>query len=60
LAKERDAIWAAAVSAYKSGEQWWLDYEDEIEAETIAEEFQTSDPWLMRSSVSRNIGNRYF
>jgi predicted P-loop ATPase len=46
LAKERDAIWAAAVSAYKSGEQWWLDYEAEIEAETIAEEFQTSDPWL--------------
>ena len=46
LAKERDAIWAAAVSAYKSGEQWWLDYEAEIEAETIAEELQTSDPWL--------------
>lgn len=46
LRKERDAIWAAAVLAYKSGEQWWLDYEDEEKAETIAGEFQTSDPWM--------------
>jgi len=46
LAKERDAIWAAAVSAYKSGETWWLDYDEELTAETIAQEFQTSDPWL--------------
>jgi len=46
LAKERDAIWAAAVFAYKSGETWWLDYDEELTAETIAQEFQTSDPWL--------------
>ncbi|MEG4596022.1 virulence-associated E family protein [Microcoleus sp. F8_C2] len=46
LRQERDAIWAAAVLAYKSGEQWWLDYEDEEKAETIAGEFQTSDPWM--------------
>ncbi|MEG4302368.1 virulence-associated E family protein [Microcoleus sp. D3_18a_C4] len=46
LAKERDAIWAAAVAAYKSGESWWLDYDEELTAETIAQEFQTTDPWL--------------
>jgi predicted P-loop ATPase len=46
LAKERDAIWAAAVAAFKSGEQWWLDYDEEIAAETLAQEFQTTDPWL--------------
>ncbi len=46
LAKERDAIWAAAVAAYKSGESWWLDYNEELNAETIAQEFQTTDPWL--------------
>lgn len=46
LAKERDAIWAAAVAAYKSGETWWLEYDEELTAETIAQEFQTTDPWL--------------
>lgn len=46
LAKERDAIWAAAVAAYKAGETWWLDYDEELNAETIAQEFQTTDPWL--------------
>ncbi|MEG4802070.1 virulence-associated E family protein [Microcoleus sp. ARI1-B5] len=46
LAKERDAIWAAAVAAFKAGESWWLDYDEEITAETIAQEFQTTDPWL--------------
>jgi predicted P-loop ATPase len=46
LRQERDAIWAAAVLAYKSGEQWWLDYEDEEKAETLAGEFRTSDPWM--------------
>jgi predicted P-loop ATPase len=46
LAKERDAIWAAAVAAYKSGETWWLEDDEEVTAETIAQEFQTTDPWL--------------
>ncbi|PSB52031.1 hypothetical protein C7B67_08455, partial [filamentous cyanobacterium Phorm 6] len=46
LAKERDAIWAAAVAAYKAGETWWLEYDEELTAETIAQEFQTTDPWL--------------
>jgi predicted P-loop ATPase len=46
LAKERDAIWAAAHAAYKAGETWWLEYDEELTAETIAQEFQTTDPWL--------------
>ena len=45
LKKERDAIWAAAVLAFESGEEWWLEHDEEIAAETLAEEFQTSDPW---------------
>jgi len=45
LTQERDAIWAAAVLAYKSGEKWWLDDEEEVKASVIAQEFQTSDPW---------------
>jgi hypothetical protein len=46
LKKERNALWAAAVAAYKSGESWWLDYDEEVTAEVIAQEFQTTDPWL--------------
>ncbi|MEG4350243.1 virulence-associated E family protein [Microcoleus sp. LAD1_D3] len=45
LKKERDAIWAAAMLAYKSGEEPCLEYEDEETAEHIAQEFQSSDPW---------------
>jgi predicted P-loop ATPase len=45
LEQERDRIWAAAVAAYQAGEQWWLTGEEEMQAEAIAEEFATSDPW---------------
>ncbi|MEG5043443.1 virulence-associated E family protein [Microcoleus sp. B4-C1] len=45
LKKERDAIWAAAMLAYKSGEEPCLDYENEETAEQVAQEFQSSDPW---------------
>lgn len=58
LASERDAIWAAAVAAYKAGESWWLDYEEELNAETIAQEFQTTDPWL--NAIVDYIKNREF
>lgn len=45
LRAERDRIWAAAVSLYKRGEQWWLTQAEEAAASNIAERFQTSDPW---------------
>ncbi|MEG3898156.1 MULTISPECIES: VapE domain-containing protein [unclassified Microcoleus] len=45
LKQERDAIWAAAMLAYKSGEEPCLDYENEETAEQVAQEFQSSDPW---------------
>lgn len=45
LQRERDRIWAAAVSLYRSSEQWWLTQSEEMEAASIAEQFQTSDPW---------------
>lgn len=56
LKKERDAIWAAAVLAFESGEEWWLEYDEEIAAETLAEEFQTSDPW--QEPIASYIENR--
>lgn len=45
LMEERDAIWAAAMAAHKSGELCYLNDEEELIAEAIAAEFRTSDPW---------------
>jgi predicted P-loop ATPase len=45
LKYERDYIWAAAVAAYKAGEQWWLTREEEEIAEGLTQEFQSVDPW---------------
>jgi Predicted P-loop ATPase and inactivated derivatives len=58
LKQERDAIWAAAVLAFESGEEWWLEYDEEIAAEIMAEEFQTSDPW--QDTIVSYIENREF
>ena len=45
VAQERDRIWAAAVAAYKAGEQWWLTpQEDELLAEAN-QGWQSSDTW---------------
>jgi len=45
LKQERDAIWGAAILAFDRGEEWWLQHDEELAAESLAEEFQTSDPW---------------
>uniref|UniRef100_UPI003F6F991F virulence-associated E family protein n=1 Tax=Gloeomargarita lithophora TaxID=1188228 RepID=UPI003F6F991F len=45
LQRERDGIWAAAVQAYKDGEQWWLDYDLEQESEQLNCDYQQTDPW---------------
>nr|WP_246276928.1 virulence-associated E family protein [Microcoleus asticus] len=46
LRQERDKIWAAAMLAYRSGEEPYLDFgNDEEKAEQLTEDFQTSDPW---------------
>jgi predicted P-loop ATPase len=45
LAQERDAIWAAAVLAYKSGEQWWLTPEEDALLAQDNEGWQTTDAW---------------
>jgi predicted P-loop ATPase len=45
LAADKAQLWAEAVFLYKSGEQWWLTDEEEIEAGRVqASRFET-DPW---------------
>jgi predicted P-loop ATPase len=45
LAQERDAIWAAAVLAYKSGEQWWLTPEEDALLAQVNQGWQALDVW---------------
>jgi predicted P-loop ATPase len=42
---ERDRIWAAAVAAYKAGEQWWLTPEEDKLLAEANEGWQSSDTW---------------
>jgi hypothetical protein len=45
LEEERDRIWAAAVAAYRSGEQWWLTREEDKLLEEANKGWQSSDTW---------------
>ena len=45
LEEERDRIWATAVAAYKSGEQWWLTPEEDELLEEANKGWQSSDTW---------------
>jgi predicted P-loop ATPase len=45
LEAERDAIWAAAVSLYKSGVKWWLTPEEEAAMSSSRSDYESSDAW---------------
>lgn len=45
LEQERDRIWAAAVAAYNSGEQWWLTPEEDELLAQANKNWQSSDSW---------------
>ena len=45
LTQERNAIWAAAVLAYKSGEQWWLTPEEDALLAQANQGWQATDVW---------------
>ncbi len=45
LVAERDQLWAEAVAAYESGEQWWLDAESDHARETANEAHMEDDVW---------------
>ncbi|MBF2099140.1 MAG: hypothetical protein IGQ88_12320 [Gloeomargaritaceae cyanobacterium C42_A2020_066] len=45
LERDRDAIWSAAVHAYRNGEQWWLTPDEFAQSEDANRDYQASDPW---------------
>ena len=53
LKQERDRIWAAAVKAYRHGEQWWLTDEEEKLSNANNQKFQIVDEW--ESAISNYL-----
>jgi predicted P-loop ATPase len=45
LASWRDVLWAEAVTAWSSGEQWWLDPAQEAELRTAQTAYEVGDAW---------------
>lgn len=48
LRQERDRIWGAAVTLYQAGEPWWLTAAEEQQAQDLAKDYLTTDPWQSR------------
>ncbi len=56
LATERDAIWAAAVHAYRQGERWHLTYSEEEKISQLNGDYCHTDSWEV--PISNYIFNR--
>ena len=56
LKQERDGIWAAAIKAYRDGEQWWLTDEEEKLSSTNNQQFQIVDEW--ESAIANYLSSR--
>lgn len=48
VTRDRDQIWAEAVTLYKQGVTHWLDAAESLELDKINSERQVSDPWVYK------------
>lgn len=46
--RDRDQIWAEAVALYRSGVKWWLNEEEERQADELTTERRIEDPWAAK------------
>ncbi|MBW4568054.1 MAG: DUF3854 domain-containing protein [Tolypothrix carrinoi HA7290-LM1] len=56
LESERDQIWASAYALYRSGEKWYLNWEDSARQEEMNKDYQTEDPW--HEKIQRFVQNQ--
>lgn len=60
---DRPLLWAEAVEAYRKGEVWWLDREEDHALNEAQEQYQHDDPWTvfvdawMLDAVNRGRAN---
>jgi predicted P-loop ATPase len=61
LKQEVDAIWAAAVRAYKDGEQWWLTDEEAELVEQSNASYSYEHPWYqpIKSYLDEHKNDKY-
>ena len=45
LTRDRDQIWAEAVTRFRSDEPWWLEAQQEADLSAAAESYRVADPW---------------
>ncbi|MEY8840014.1 VapE domain-containing protein, partial [Cribrihabitans sp. XS_ASV171] len=56
LARDRDQLWAEAVTLYRKGERWWLEGEVAEQAQAEAAERRPDDPW--RADIAEAVAGR--
>lgn len=58
LKEERDLLWAAAIAAYRSGEQWYLTDSEDLALKAANEQYQAADSW--EEAIASYLLNRSF
>ena len=53
IERDRDQIWAEAVTLYRAGERWWLEGEIAQQAQAEAAERRPDDPW--RADIAQAV-----
>ena len=58
LAAVREQLWAEALAAYRAGECWWLQHEDEDLARDVVATRVAADPWIAHLLAAVGPGGR--
>lgn len=45
IEENRDQLWAEAFARYRDGERWWMDHDEQGQAENVQSSRKEDDPW---------------